>query len=131
MGSIPLNFSNMKKFDAVPAQDYPIVCSEANIGTSKAGNPKLQLVLEIEEGEKAGQKLWLEHSLLEESMWAVARSIEALTGEEISSETGEFNLDSDDLVGRRAVARVSIDDSYDGTPRNKVDRLFHPTAVPA
>ncbi|KKK91089.1 hypothetical protein LCGC14_2716460, partial [marine sediment metagenome] len=59
----------------------------------------------------------------EQSLWAVARVINALTGQEISSETGEFVLDPDEFIGCKAIAHVSVDDSYDGTPRNQIDSL--------
>ena len=122
--AIPLDFSNMTQFEPVPAGDYSVKVIESSYGTSKrASQPKWRMVFEVDEGEKAGSRLWLEHSLQDQALWAVARSIKALTGQEISSETGQFGFNPETFVGLRATAVVDIDDSYDGTPRNRVKQL--------
>ena len=122
---MPLDFSGMKKFEPVEKGRYPVVVVSSEIGTSKADKPKWSLQLEIEEGHpKAGQKLFVEHGLSPEALWAVARDHEALTGEKISSETGEFEFNAEVYLGLRSVADVEVDSKYDGTPRNQVKRLF-------
>ena len=127
---VPLDFSNVQDYAAIPSSEengepYRVKVAESAMGSSKrSSQPKWRMTLLVVEPEAfAGRKLFLEHSLQDQALWAVARTIGALTGEEISSDTGEFNFDPEQYVGLEALAVVSVDSSYDGTPRNKVDRL--------
>ena len=125
-----LNFSNMGKFPVLPDADYPVKVIESTQGSSKRqSQPKWHMRLQVLEGPFKGQNVFLEHSLMEQALPFVARSIKALTGEDISSETAEFEFNPENYLGREAVAVVKIDDSYDGTPRNKVERLLPMSVV--
>lgn len=125
-----LDVSNVKSLEALPEGAYPVLVEDVQLGTVKESDePLATFILVVFEHEHAGRRLWLRHTLSNKEtdsgftpMSFFARTIAALTGEDIT-ETGEkWNFDESKYIGCQAIANV-VQRSYAGETRNDVNSL--------
>ena len=123
---------NLKKAErkVLPDDDYLFsvaVCEQRPAKVS--GNPNLHLELLVDEEthpEFANARVFTDLSLLEQSWFRTVELLEAVRGESLTAEDEEGNMEfePEDLIGQMVGARVTVDDQYDGIPRNKVTQFF-------
>lgn len=70
-------------------------------------------------------RLYRDQSLGERSLWSVKDMAEAHFGKLEGDDEGDFEFDFGDMEDTQVWVYVSIDDEYDGTPRNRVDDWAH------
>jgi len=120
------NYSKVPDFDVLPADTYPIQVEESIIADGKdPKKPKVwTLKLCITNGKYVNRFLWARWSMGDSSTGFRKGTMTALGLDTKRDESYDL---IEDVVGRKALAEVVIDDSYDGVPRNKVKRLRTPT----
>ncbi len=121
--SFKLDFTGVKEFGALPEDIvYGAEVIESVHGASKSGQPKWRMVLKITSPEEhVGQNLWHEPSLQPQAMWKVMESLKAF-GEDVSTETKDFNLEPENYHGR-TIGVVVENQEYQGQVRAHVRRL--------
>jgi hypothetical protein len=119
--------------EVLAAGDYNVRVEKAEVKFAKSGNKMFNLSLKVEDGPHQGRLLWKDLVVAQSSggLGMFFRQMDALglNGDFFKSGPSD-SLITDNLVGKRASAKVIVDDSYDGTPRNKVDFL-NPAKGPA
>ena len=123
---------NLKKAErkVLPEADYILLIdkSEQRKAKTEAGHPTLHLEYLVDPDthpEFAGVRLFSDMSLQEQSWFRVVEILAAATGELVPlNEEGDFEFEPDDLVGSKVAAVVTVDDSYDGVPRNRVGTVY-------
>lgn len=104
---------------------YLVDIDRAEEKPAKQGNMDATIHLEMvtaDNGEGLdGVRLYRDQSLTEKSWWSVLEMLEAAFGEIQGDEQADFVFEASDLVGQRVAVYVSMDNSYDGRERNKVD----------
>lgn len=128
MSNYKENHSQTPDFDVVPAGTYSVQVEESSIGDGKdPAKPKVWTIkLCIIGGKFANRYLWFRLSMGDTSAGFRKGSLTALgldTKANVSYDLIE------DVIGRKAMAEVTIDDTFDGTPRNKVRRLRSLTSI--
>ena len=124
MPQISLNLSNVPDLGAIPAGVYPAKIFEVKSGKAKSGNPILNVVFVITEGEHAEARIFHNLTLIEQSLPFVKRFLRAFfTKEELSVPT--FELDTEALCGRDCRIRL-IREKYEGEWQNKVRAVVRP-----
>lgn len=123
MGGVDENAS----FPVMPRGKYPCVVENMTYGLSQAsGNPMWSLILEVEGGEHAGQKLFTHIVFSEKALPMAKKTIMAIAPQILE---GPFKpeevADEGVMLGVRCIARVDIG-SYEGKPRNQVKSLHAP-----
>lgn len=117
-------------FTPIPKGNYNVVVESAEYVFSKAGNPMFNLTLVVEDSEGFdGRKLWSRVVFTEKSVSMAVDQMRALgIDQDLLAQALSDNGDPAEvcrlLVDAPAVAKVEVDDSYDGTPRNNVKRLI-------
>lgn len=123
---LKLNLTDVKAgFDPVPPGNYPIEVVEAEIRVGQqSGRDFLWLRLRITEGEHNKRNLFLQHTLIPESLGLniTVESLNALYGEDISG-TPDFELDCDALIGMTAIAQVNWEKDHEGEDKENVKGL--------
>jgi len=108
--------------------DYVVNIAKCEKGESKSKQPKLHLEFTVDgdtHPDVGGQRLFQDMSLQEQTWFRVVELVQAALGEVTADdEEGNFEFEPSDLVGQQVVAVVSVDDSFDNIPRNKVDRVY-------
>ena len=123
---------NLKKAErkVLPAADYLLEIAVSEQTTSKSGNPNLHLELlpDVDQHpEFEGARLFHDMSLLEKSWYRSVELLEAVGGGEgleADNEEGDLEFEPEDFIGKKVGATVVVDDSYDGTARNKITGFF-------
>ena len=121
-----VDFTEVVSFEPVPKGWYGITVVEAKGGTSKAGNRKVSLQLEIVSGDDPaaiGRKLFDDLVLEGKGAWKTRQAIEAFMGDT----EDKMRLSTNDLVGCmadvRAVQKVwREEDGGDGVARSRVTK---------
>jgi len=119
---LTIDLSNVEDFSAIPEGVYSAYVVDVEVGTSSAGNTMATLTLNISEGEYENRKLFTHMVFTERSMWRVKQILEAILGREIEK-TNEFELDTEELIGKKVKIRVSQRE-YQGVMRNNVDAVY-------
>lgn len=122
-----------QSYEVLPADEYPVKVEKAVVAFSKANNKMYKLTLEVESGPYEKRKLWKELVISQSSagLGMFFRQMSALTLDaKFFASNPSDEIITEQLVGKRASAKVVIDDKYDGTPRNKVD-FINPPKGPA
>ena len=102
MADLVVDFSDVKALVLIPMAWYDMEVTEARIGTSQAGNPKVTLALQILGGDFEGRKLIDDLVLVGKGLWRTKQAFTAFYGEV----EGKFTFDPDALVGETASVRV-------------------------
>jgi len=104
-------------FEPIPEGTYLARIISAEPKTSSSGNPMVEVVWEIQEGEFTGRKIWDYLVLTENSYWKVKRYCKRLLG----LESGE-EFDTSDFEGIDGVITVEIQAPTEGgrDPRNQI-----------
>ncbi len=119
---------NLKKATRVvlPADDYPTRVDVVEFrpgGKTGQGEPTLHIEAVVEDSgteEFEGTRLFRDQSMQEQSMWGVLEFVQACVGAVEGDAEGEFEFEPADLVDAMVIARVGIDDTFDGRPRNNI-----------
>ena len=110
-----------KKKVVIPEGNYPAKVVEAKAETSKAGNPMVVWVFQIDGGEFNGQKFFYNTVLLPQSLWNFRNTLEAC-GVPISGE-GAMDIPLDKLNGRTCALSI-VDGEWDNQKRSEVNDVF-------
>ena len=123
--TVDLNEVEDGGFEVLPKGIYNCVVSELNFEYSQnSGNPMWSWVLEVNEGEYAGQKLFFHTVWKGKGLPITKKAIK-----EVAPELFEAPFDPEvvaaegTLLGRQVRARVDIR-TYEGTKRNNVKALM-------
>tara|TARA_R100000742_G_C4272832_1_gene92164 strand:- start:43 stop:492 length:450 start_codon:yes stop_codon:yes gene_type:complete len=120
---VTIDFSGVegKKKVVIPEGNYPAKVVEAKAETSKAGNPMVVWVFQIEGGEFNGQKFFYNTVLLPQSLWNFRNTLEAC-GVPIEGE-GAMDIPLDKLTGRSCALAI-VDGEWDNQKRSEVNDVF-------
>jgi|TARA_Y100000590_G_scaffold366422_1_gene425737 hypothetical protein len=110
-----------KKKIIIPEGNYPATVVEAKAQTSKAGNPMVVWVFQIDGGEYNGQKFFYNTVLLPQSLWNFRNTLEAC-GVAIEGE-GAMDIPLDKLTNRKCALAI-VDGEWDGQKRSEVNDVF-------
>tara|TARA_Y100001970_G_scaffold80425_1_gene102160 strand:+ start:4762 stop:5211 length:450 start_codon:yes stop_codon:yes gene_type:complete len=110
-----------KKKVVIPEGNYPAKVVEAKAETSKAGNPMVVWVFQIDGGEFNGQKFFYNTVLLPQSLWNFRNTLEAC-GVPINGE-GAMDIPLDKLNGRTCALSI-VDGEWDNQKRSEVNDVF-------
>ena len=110
-----------KKKVVIPEGNYPAKVVEAKAETSKAGNPMVVWVFQIDGGEFNGQKFFYNTVLLPQSLWNFRNTLEAC-GVPIDGE-GAMDIPLDKLTGRSCALAI-VDGEWDNQKRSEVNDVF-------
>ena len=110
-----------KKKIVIPEGNYPAKVVEAKAETSKAGNPMVVWVFQIDGGEFNGQKFFYNTVLLPQSLWNFRNTLEAC-GVPIDGE-GAMDIPLDKLTGRSCALAI-VDGEWDNQKRSEVNDVF-------
>ena len=110
-----------KKKIVIPEGNYPAKVVEAKAETSKAGNPMVVWVFQIDGGEFNGQKFFYNTVLLPQSLWNFRYTLEAC-GVPIDGE-GAMDIPLDKLTGRSCALAI-VDGEWDNQKRSEVNDVF-------
>jgi len=120
MPQIHVNLAGVAQ-EAMPEGYYPAIVSEAKIGTSRAGKPKLEVHFDIMQVGFEGRKAFANYSLQPQALWNLRRFLKAL---ELDFDLdGELELDTDDLLGAE-VTLLMEQQEWEGEMRNSVQRVL-------
>ena len=131
MPKLKLNLKDVKTtMEPIPAGPYPVEVVDADIRDGKdSGKPYLWMHLKIPDDveEYGKRRLFFQGSVDQDNEVALGITIgnlealylRSLTGEEM----GDWELDTDDLIGMEGIAIVKIGEDLEGNPRNEVSRL--------
>jgi len=111
----------------LPDGDYQVRIEVADMRTSQRGNPTLHIEMVTEGNEDStldGVRLFRDQGMGPESAFYIAELARAVYGDIEGDEDGEFEFNTDDLMDIVLGCRVTIDSSYDGRERNRVDGFF-------
>lgn len=122
MPKITLNLARVADLEAIPAGLYSAKIFEMTPGRSKAGNPKISVVFVVTEGDYAETRVFHNLTLVPQAMPFVKRFLKAFYDKEDLNQE-EFELDTDDLVGRECRIRVSVE-VRDGEKQNRVGSVL-------
>ncbi len=117
---VDLNEAPDSSFEVLPRGTYDVTVDSVEFGTSSSGNPMWTWVLEVNDGEFAGHKLFF-HTVFAGK--GLARTKKVLSA--IAPELFQGPFDPSDpevtgsLVGKQARARVDVR-KYEGEDRNNV-----------
>ena len=125
-----LDVSNVKSLEALPAGAYPVLVEDVSLGVAKdSDEPLATFILVVFDSEHGGRRLWLRHTLSNKEtasgftpMSFFARTIAALTGEDITDTGEKWIFDESKYIGCQALAHVTQHE-YAGEVRNDVNSL--------
>jgi len=113
---ITLDFSNVKERVPLAEGIYDLTVIEASEGTSKTGNPKIEVVFEE---AVTKNRLWENYPLSEKSLFKIKQLTDAIGIEQ----TGPFQLDVADLIGATVKAKV-VQEEYNEEIVNRIKKIF-------
>ena len=136
MAPIQLDVSNVKSLEPLAIGEYPVLVEDVALGVVKESDePLVTFVLVVFDHDNAGRRLWLRHTLSNKEsssgftpMSFFARTIAALTGEDITADGETWTFDESGYIGATAIAHVTKYE-FGGEWRNDVSRLT-PYIVP-
>jgi hypothetical protein len=122
-----IDFSEVKSLDPIPDGSYSAEIVYAEEGTSKAGNPKIDLRWKVIDGEFEGRLVFDVLTFTPAALFRVKNTLKALGWED--SFSGE--VAAEDLIGRQATIVVSLQRNTESDPatgeaypdRNKVVKV--------
>lgn len=121
---VKVDFSGVEsksRVPVIPEGNYPAKVIEAKAETSKAGNPMVVWVFEIDGGENSGKKFYYNTVLLPQSLWNFRNTLEAC-GVEIAN-SGAMDIPLDRLTNRECAIAI-VDGEWNGSKRSEVNDVF-------
>jgi hypothetical protein len=108
------------EFVPVPVGLYPAVVEgvEYVSASKKSGQPGLRWIFVTTVKPHAGRKFFYHTSLVEQAMWKLAKTLDAL-GMENVADNPDLKLDLDEMTGLPCTLSISIG-SYQGKPKNEI-----------
>lgn len=108
------------EFVPVPVGLYPAVVDEVEYvaASKKSGQPGLKWSFVTTTAPYVGRKFYYHTSLVEQAMWKVAKTLDALGMEGVANNP-DVKLDLDEMVGLPCILSISIG-SYNKKPKNEV-----------
>ena len=129
-GSVTVDLTSVEEaagFETIPRGTYPVTIESCEYSLSQnSGKPMWTLTCTINDGEYIGRKLFNHLSFSEKALPMTKRTLAKIAPEFLA---GPFNPEEEahKLVGKFARAKVKIE-TYEGTPRNRVQDLMEPSA---
>jgi hypothetical protein len=136
MGTININFGDIKMNEPVPEGIYTVIIDEVTVRlpTDPKGSPYLNFILKVTSGEHEGRAIFMRNSLAEKALWRLVPVIqnfgmipegtaleEFLLAIDYSEETGQ--IFSPDFSG--FVARVKVyHEDYQGRKNAQVGEVL-------
>lgn len=108
-----------KSYEPVPAGDYWLEIMECDPRTTKNGDPMVNVMFEIRNGQHDGRKVWTNITFFKDHTnkgAGIALHFLHCIGEPY---TGKFKVDIMNWIGKRTKAALDIE-TYEGKRRNKV-----------
>lgn len=133
--NVPKNLSS--GFETVPAAIYKAAVTGYKVGTSKAGNPKIDVELTIqtqgpdESVKTIGRKVFDTFTISEAALPVVNTKYKALTGMDLPAgqfEVDEFiNMITSNILNKTSLVQVTLDPRQDDPEqfRNNVKKYSH------
>lgn len=130
---VKIDFASVKDgFEPIEEGIYEVRLAAFEV--KDAGDkPYVNLEFDLTDPEYDGRKVWKICSLKPTALWVLKGAMIVLGADE--DDVNAVN-DSDllppiltSLVGNTCAVAVTIDDTYDGTPRNKVEKILAADAV--
>ena len=103
----------------IPEGEYGMIVESVKTGTSSNDNEQLEWIFKGTEGKAKGKSFYFYTPLVEQALWKLRQTLEAL-GVEVPDSA--MDIDLDELEGLECVGNV-VDDEYKGKERSKLDSL--------
>jgi hypothetical protein len=120
---IVIDFTQIKGNDPLPPGQYLGEVIKATAGTSKTGNPKIDVqykVTDSPDGENVGRTIFDTISLAPNALWRAKLTLRGLGFPEDFAGA----IDTEDLLGREAALTLTIEPGQgDYGPRNRVAKI--------
>lgn len=113
---------NSSNSDTLPDGEYEFTVKKASLGTSKNGNEKIELVLEI----KGGATVYDNLVFTEKAFWKIDQ-FRIATGEKLDS-SAKVNFEAEHCEGRTGQCHL-ITETFEGRSRNRVEAYLFPSAT--
>ena len=116
-------------FEVLDEGTYPAKVENTENTTSKAGNPMVKVKLDIN-----GVTVFDQIAITDKSLFRVRQVTDAIGLTKPGQKSASLNVDTLEelsslltgaMEGQSVTVSIVVDDSYDGKPRNKVDK-YHP-----
>ncbi len=98
-------------FDPIEIGDYEAVVDSSEVGTSKAGGPKVVVVFKIVEGEKHAGRTFFRHCPATGRGAGILRDTARALGVDVDDKAKKFKAGS--LVGKRAIITIAFQKGSD------------------
>lgn len=122
MPKVKLDLTGVKAGgEPIPEGVYAVEVVDGDIREGKdSGLPYLWLHLKVAEGEYENRRLFYQGSLgSEQSLGITMASVNALLGRDVTGQ--EYELDTDDLISLKAMARVAVEEPGENAPEGAAD----------
>jgi hypothetical protein len=103
----------------IPEGEYGMKVDSVNKGVSSNDNDQLEWIFKGTEGKAKGKTFYFYTPLIEQALWKLRQTLEAL-GVEVPDSA--MDIDLDELEGLECTGEV-IDDEYKGKTRSKLDKI--------
>jgi len=114
------DFTNVNDdFEILPKGEYVVNLFDVDLKKTQKKDDMFVLILKVAEGEHKGRQLFFNLPVMTQTMWKIKETLEAF-GMEVPK--GAFNVDFDELLGKKAVAIVDHRE-YQGKEREDVQGL--------
>jgi len=107
-----IDFSAVPSMDPVPNGDYEAEVVHAEVGTSKAGYPKIDLRWKIIGGEHDGRQIFDSLSFHPNALFRVKQVLQAFD----FANDFSGSVDPEELVGQTAMLKVALEPGTDVDP---------------
>jgi|TARA_B100000949_G_C13985308_1_gene326893 hypothetical protein len=124
--NIKINLAKAER-KVLPEGDYQARILVADVRTSQRGNPTLHMELVTEGNESVdldGVRIFRDQGMGEESAYYMAELAKAVYGDVEGDEDSNFEFNTDDMMDVVVGIHISVDASFDGRERNRVDSFF-------
>jgi hypothetical protein len=125
-----IDFTQVQSLDPLPDGIYNVEIVSAQEGSSKTGNPKIDIRWKVTDGAYEGRQIFDSMSFHRDALWRTKKTLQALGFDD------DFNgeVTSDMLISRQATVTVITEHSNQVDPttgepypdRNKVTRVNPP-----
>lgn len=103
----------------IPEGDYGVVVHSAELTTSSNDNEQIKWVFKGTEGKAKGKQFFFYTPLVEQALWKLRGTLEALG---VETPDSAMDIDLDELIGMEGIGQV-VDDEYQGKTRSKLSGL--------
>lgn len=105
MGAINVNFEGVG-FDPLPTGRYVAALTKYTHTKSTTNKPMIKAEFPVQEGEFAGQTIFMNFVLEKQCLWVLKNYIEAVEGKKIPKQ--EISVDLDNYFGKKVYIDVDL-----------------------